>query len=581
MASTCSSFDSPNPLGPHGLDTDLTQAGESAHVHWMRAALVQAQRAAQAQEVPVGAVVVKDGRIIAQAHNQTLQLQDPCAHAEMLALRAAAAALGNHRLDGCTLYVTLEPCCMCTGAIFQARLAHVVFGAAEPKTGMAGSVLNLYDMGQLNHHTRLTKGVLAQECAGALQDFFGQRRKAQKTQQTLNSLRDDALRSPASRFEPFTLPPTVGRSVYEQALPRLQGLRMHGLANAHAWPQTLPRTPSVLAQDAATPTQGQGEPQETDLSATGLAPGSKPTFVCLAPVWHWSIYWGAFMAQCTEQGAVCYAPDLPGWGPSDKPKKTQWHSLSQHADILAQWLEPLRHAPVVLLAHNWQLPLVLALRLQMGDHAAHWRIIGVNVDPWLQTYLTRLPCDTLADTGRCSASGAPGLAPNQAASRAAPAQGPHLTEPLPAGGLPKSTLQWLKGLPSLRGDLCWSEQLAKNARALSERRLTAWDAAQLGAMLSPAPAPQTQAGAIGQIGAAANAQASALPVNAPYPDAGHAAGVKAILAARFAPFSDNSTSADKALWAQAMALGPSLVACQALQFLAYESLSQCLQAGRI
>lgn len=150
--------------------------------HWMRQALVQAHIAAQSGEVPVGAVVVHGGQMIATGSNAPIQGHDPTAHAEIMALRAAAQRLGNYRLNGCTLYVTLEPCAMCSGAMLHARLARVVFGAADAKTGAAGSVLNLFALPQLNHHTVVQGGLLADECVQVLKDFFRERRTAQKAQ---------------------------------------------------------------------------------------------------------------------------------------------------------------------------------------------------------------------------------------------------------------------------------------------------------------------------------------------------------------------------------------------------------------
>ena len=146
----------------------------------MRAALAQAQRAWDLGEVPVGAVVVKDGVVIATGFNQPIAGHDPTAHAEIVALRAAAQALGNYRLPGCELYVTLEPCVMCSGAMMHARIARVVYGAPDPKTGAAGSVINLYESVQLNHHTQAVGGVLADDCAGLLRAFFAARRAASR-----------------------------------------------------------------------------------------------------------------------------------------------------------------------------------------------------------------------------------------------------------------------------------------------------------------------------------------------------------------------------------------------------------------
>ncbi len=147
---------------------------------FMREALRLAEQAALAGEVPVGAVVVKDGEIVGRGFNQPISRHDPSAHAEMVALRDAAARLGNYRLVGCELYVTLEPCTMCVGAMFHARIARVVYGAYDAKTGAAGSVLNLFAEARLNHHAQFLGGVLADECGKMLSDFFAARRAQQK-----------------------------------------------------------------------------------------------------------------------------------------------------------------------------------------------------------------------------------------------------------------------------------------------------------------------------------------------------------------------------------------------------------------
>jgi tRNA(adenine34) deaminase len=148
---------------------------------FMRLALAQAQHAWSAGEVPVGAVVVKDGELIAVGYNQPIGSHDPTAHAEIVALRAAAEKLGNYRLPGCELFVTLEPCAMCSGAMMHARLARVVYGAADPKTGACGSVLNLFELDKLNHHTELVGGILAEEASAMLRGFFAERRAAART----------------------------------------------------------------------------------------------------------------------------------------------------------------------------------------------------------------------------------------------------------------------------------------------------------------------------------------------------------------------------------------------------------------
>jgi tRNA(adenine34) deaminase len=150
----------------------------AAREDFMRLALDQAQLAWDRGEVPVGAVVVKDGVVIATGFNQPIGSHDPTAHAEIVALRAAAKVLGNYRLPGCELYVTLEPCVMCSGAMMHARVATIVYGAPDPKTGACGSVVDLFAQAQLNHHATVTGGVLADACADLLKRFFAARRAA-------------------------------------------------------------------------------------------------------------------------------------------------------------------------------------------------------------------------------------------------------------------------------------------------------------------------------------------------------------------------------------------------------------------
>jgi len=142
----------------------------------MRVALALAIQAAEGDEVPVGAVVVKDGAIVGRGYNQPISRHDPTAHAEVMALRDASQHLSNYRLMGCDLYVTLEPCCMCVGAIMHARISHVIFGAADPKTGACGIVVDLFSEARLNHHAEVTGGVLADESAQLLKEFFARRR---------------------------------------------------------------------------------------------------------------------------------------------------------------------------------------------------------------------------------------------------------------------------------------------------------------------------------------------------------------------------------------------------------------------
>jgi tRNA(adenine34) deaminase len=143
---------------------------------YMRMAIEQAQLAAQSGEVPVGAVLVRDGQVLSKAFNKPIANHDPSAHAEMLALREAALAEENYRIPGTTLYVTLEPCAMCSGAMLHARVGRVVFGAPDPKTGAAGSVLNLFSSKQINHQTSVEGGIMGEECGQLLRDFFKGRR---------------------------------------------------------------------------------------------------------------------------------------------------------------------------------------------------------------------------------------------------------------------------------------------------------------------------------------------------------------------------------------------------------------------
>jgi len=143
---------------------------------WMRVALEQARIAAEAGEVPVGALVTKDGEIVGQGHNRNLLDNDPSAHAEIVALREAAARLGNHRLGGCEMFVTIEPCAMCAGALIHARLARLVYGASDPKAGAVASVLQVLNHPGLNHKIEVKCGVLEAECSTVLQTFFRSKR---------------------------------------------------------------------------------------------------------------------------------------------------------------------------------------------------------------------------------------------------------------------------------------------------------------------------------------------------------------------------------------------------------------------
>jgi len=277
-----------------------------ADSHWMRLALDQARLAALEGEVPVGAVVVKDGKLIASGRNAPIAAHDPSAHAEIVALRAAASVLGNYRLDGCELFVTLEPCAMCSGAMLHARLKRVVFGATDPRTGAAGSVINVFAHAQLNHQTQVQGGVLAADAAQQLQSFFKPRRVNPEP------VREDALRTPDACFE--GLPGYPWQAHYTGALPSLNGLRMHYL--------DVPPDPGV--------------------------PASGHTYLCMHGDSDWSYAFREHIPAWTGAGHRVVAPDLIGFGKSDKPKKDAFHTLDFHRGVLLEFLHHLELASLVL-----------------------------------------------------------------------------------------------------------------------------------------------------------------------------------------------------------------------------------------
>jgi tRNA(adenine34) deaminase len=281
---------------------------------FMEMALAQAREAAAAGEVPVGAVVVRNGQVIAKGRNAPIDSHDPTAHAEIVALRAAAQAMGNYRLDDCELFVTLEPCAMCSGAMLQARLKRVVFGAAEPKTGAAGSVIDLFAQTRLNHQTELQGGVSAEKSTRLLQDFFHQRRADQReAARQRHPLRDDALRTPEAAFKGL-----AGYSWsphYISDLPALGGLRMHYL------------------DEAGQKEEGSQIPQ---------------TFLCLHDSQSWSYQYHRLIPRLLQAGHRVIVPDMIGFGKSDKPKKERFHTLKQHRQILLELVERLDLHHIVL-----------------------------------------------------------------------------------------------------------------------------------------------------------------------------------------------------------------------------------------
>ncbi|MFT3776890.1 MAG: tRNA adenosine(34) deaminase TadA [Ottowia sp.] len=296
----------------------------------MRLALAEARAAAAAGEVPVGAVVVQGGRVVATGRNAPIAGRDPTAHAEIAALRAAAARLGNYRLEGCTLYVTLEPCAMCAGALLHARLDRVVFGAADPKTGAAGGVVNLFAEPRLNHRTRVVGGVLADECGELLRAFFKPRRANPMP------LREDALRTPDSAFA--DLPGYPWPPHYVADLPALAGLRLHYLDEG---------------------------PADAPL-----------TWLCLHGNPVWSYLWRRMIPVWTAAGHRVVAPDLIGFGRSDKPKKTVAHSFTWHRQVLLELVERLDLRRVVLVVQDWGG--LLGLTLPLAAPARYHGLLAMN-----------------------------------------------------------------------------------------------------------------------------------------------------------------------------------------------------------
>lgn len=278
---------------------------------FMAQALAQARRASKAGEVPVGAVLVRHGEVIGTGHNSPISGHDPTAHAEIMAMREAAARLGNYRLDECELFVTLEPCAMCAGAMLHARLQRVVFGAADPKTGAAGSVLNLFANTQLNHQTQVQGGVLADECGALLQEFFQDKRSESRA--VSQPVREDALRTPEACFA--NLPGYPWAPHYLSDLPALAGLRLHYLD------------------------EGPGD--------------AKLTYLCLHGNPSWSYLYRKMIPVFLAAGQRVVAPDLIGFGKSDKPKKEGAHSFGWHRQVLLEFVERLDLKNIVLVVQDW------------------------------------------------------------------------------------------------------------------------------------------------------------------------------------------------------------------------------------
>jgi tRNA(adenine34) deaminase len=355
--------------------------------HFMQFALSQAQAALAAGEVPVGAVLVRDGKVLAQAHNAPLSMHDPSAHAEVLVMREAARLLGNYRLDDCTLYVTLEPCTMCAGAMLNARLRHVVWGAAEPKTGAAGSVLNVFSLPQLNHQTRIEGGVLSEECAQPLQTFFKNQRAQQKARALATRLRDDAVRTPEHAFD--GLPDYPWQANYISELPALNGLRMHYVDEGPADAEVI--------------------------------------WLCLHGNPAWSYLYRHMIPVFLAAGHRVVAPDMPGFGKSDKPKKDSAHSFAWHRQVLLEFIEALdlRHIHLVVqdwggilgltlpMAHEWRYDALLVMNTLLAEGT---RPLSPGFLAWRQMCADK----PLFDIAKLFARGNPHMTPDECNAYNAP-----------------------------------------------------------------------------------------------------------------------------------------------------------------
>jgi tRNA(adenine34) deaminase len=302
-----------------------------------------------------------------------------------VALREAAQALGNYRLDGCELYVTLEPCPMCSGAMLHARLARVVFGAADPKTGAAGSVVDLFAQARLNHQTAVAGGVLAEECGTLLSAFFRSRR--QETRMTAQPLRDDALRTPDARFDAVPDYPWTPR--YVSDLPALAGLRMHYLDEG--------------------------------------PPDAPLTWLCLHGNPAWSYLYRKMIPVFLDAGHRVVAPDMIGFGKSDKPKRTDAHTFEWHRRVLLEFVERLDLRQVVLAVQDWGGLLGLTLPMEAPERYAGLLVmntaLGTGDAPLSPGFIAwREMCakNPEFDVARLFARGNPHLSPQECAAYAAP-----------------------------------------------------------------------------------------------------------------------------------------------------------------
>ncbi|MBL8388604.1 MAG: tRNA adenosine(34) deaminase TadA [Hydrogenophaga sp.] len=352
---------------------------------YMGLALKEAEAAQAAGEVPVGAVVVRDGEVIGVGRNAPIGSNDPTAHAETVALRAAAQRLGNYRLDDCELFVTLEPCAMCSGAMLHARIKRVVFGARDPKTGAAGSVLNLFAKQGLNHQTAVQAGVRAEECGALLSEFFRARRDQHRRE--AHPLREDALRTPEKCFAGLSDYPWTPN--YLSDLPSLAGLRLHYLDEGPA-----------------------------DASRTWLCLHGNPA---------WSYLYRKMIPVWQAAGDRVVAPDLIGFGKSDKPKKDGFHRFGWHREVLLELVERLDLCNVVLVVQDWGGLLGLTLPIAAPDRYKGLLVMNTMLatgdaplSPGFLAWREMCASKPQYDVGRLFARGNPHLSVTECAAYDAP-----------------------------------------------------------------------------------------------------------------------------------------------------------------
>lgn len=346
----------------------------------MRDALRAAQEGLAAGEVPVGAVVVRDGEVIARAHNAPIAGQDPTAHAEVLALRRAAERLGNYRLDDCELYVTLEPCPMCVGAILHARLKRVVYGASDPKAGACGSVADLAHDPRLNHQTAFEGGVLAEDCGSLLKRFFEGRRVSGETTRKV-------LRTPDSAFE--GLPDYPFAPHYLANLPGIEHVRIHYVDEG-------PRR-------------------------------ARRIFLCLHGNPTWSYLYRRMIPVFAGAGHRVVAPDLIGHGRSDKFVEEGAYSFTLHREMLRAFIERLDLRGIVLVCQDWGGLLGLTLPMDMPGRFAGLLVMNTTIatgeappSPGFEAWRAYSNSQPDLAIGRLLKRGWPGMTEAEAAAYDAP-----------------------------------------------------------------------------------------------------------------------------------------------------------------